>query len=99
MNRIYLRVISNNFGVECCHRIKVAFVEKISHIEVRDVNFGSMTPYWKIDGFGEININFLSDCGVEIVKPLLSDFWDDDVADSRRARIFCGDVVFMWVYV
>ena len=98
MEEIYLRVISFSYDNGCLQRIKNSFLKVCSELQIANINFSEIKPYWKIDGYGELDINFLaSSKQFAEIKPFLSDNWVDEVTDSRWAKIFCEDIHFMWL--
>ncbi|MCL2225583.1 MAG: hypothetical protein FWB96_11515 [Defluviitaleaceae bacterium] len=99
MDNIYLRVISFADDADCCRRIKARFVAKFSDIPIKEIQFHDWKPYWKIDGFGELGITFSVDYEKykDDIKTALSSCWRGDVTDSRWARMFCGDISFIWL--
>jgi len=101
MKRVYLRIISFSDSQECFDRIKTAFSYVLENSTARNIDFCSFDSYWKIDGYGETNISFNIDNMQEIssIKKELSNYWKDEVTDSRWANIFCPDIHFIWCMV
>ena len=98
MKKIFLRLISFSDDVECFDSVKAAFLCVLEKSTVQNVDFCGFQTYWKLDGYGEINISFEVKDGLEIdnIKEMLSSRWKYDVTDSRWANIFCSDVHFIW---
>jgi len=99
MENIYLRIISFTDDMDCFHRIKEFLTTTLSDIPIKDIQFHDWKPYWKIDGFGELDITFSVDYGKykDHIQTALSSRWEDDVTDSKWAKIFCEDISFMWL--
>jgi len=95
MKTIHLRVIT--FDTHCSARIKVAFSELLARFQCVNIRFSDLEPYYKFDGYGELNIDFsVDDEQIEHIKVLLSNHWEMEVTDSRWATIFCEDISFIW---
>ena len=99
MGKVYLRIISFTLGVDCFQRIKQAFFTVFSDMQITDVTVSELKPYWKMEGYGEITIDFISYEALETIKAFLSDTWENAVTDSRWANIFCDDIAFIGVSV
>ena len=96
MEKVCLRVISFSCDMECFQRIKDAFLHICSALQISAMKFSELKPYWKIDGYGEIDIEFIfNHKTMESLKTLLSTNWENNVTDSRWAKIFCNDITFI----
>ena len=96
MEKVYLRVISFTFDIDCLQRIKDAFLNVLYNLQIANINFSELKPYCKIDGCGEMDIDFqATQEEIDEIKSLLSDKWEINVTDSRWAKIFCDDITFI----
>jgi len=100
MDEVCLRVISFTHDLGCLERMKGKFLGVFADLPIENLQFHDFEPYWKIDGYGELNITFSADYLqlVEQIKTRLSNQWEKDVTDSRRAKIFCEDIHFIWLF-
>jgi len=82
--------------MDCFQRIKNTFLDICSELQISDMSFSELKPYWKIDGYGELDIDFtFNHKAIENLKTLLSTSWKNNVTDSRWAKIFCDDITFI----
>jgi len=96
MKKRFVRIISFTCDKECFQRIKEAIMNIFSVSEIERIGFGDLEPYWKIDGYGILEIEFLAnDDQFEYIKLAFSDNWANDVTDNRWATLFCEDIRFM----
>jgi len=99
MDDIYLRIISFFYDVDCHERIKESFASKIEILPIENLQFHCFEPYWKIEGYGELNITFSGHYLdlINRIKTILSSQWENEVTDSGWAKLFSEDVAFMWL--
>jgi len=72
---------------------------RIENLPIENLQFHSFKPYWKIEGYGELNITFSAHYLnlIKRIKIILSSHWESEVTDSRWAKLFSEDVTFMWI--
>ena len=96
MKKCFVRIISSACDKRCFQRIKEATMNIFSVSKIESIGFGNLEPYWKIDGYGILEIEFLAnDDQFEHIKLAFSNNWHDDITDNRWATLFCEDIHFM----
>lgn len=96
--KYYLKIISSTYS-EDTHGAISLFLESIV-LKIRAekmVVIDALKPYWKIKGYGEMTVSFLSDCSKAEIESHLGNGWNDDVIDCRSAKIYCPAISFMWL--
>lgn len=96
--KYYLKIVSSTYS-EDTHGALSFFLESIV-LKIRAekmVVIDALKPYWKIKGYGEMTVSFLSDCSKAEIESHLGNGWNDDVIDSEWAKIYCPIISFMWL--
>ena len=97
MTKYYMRVITTkcDFSVEdqLLHSVR----KLLQEIDIGDISFQRFIPYWKTEGFGELNCQFSSDNSLEIIQSLFATHWDSNTADSRWSNIRLPHASFLWI--
>lgn len=94
----YLKIISSTYSEDTYTAISL-FLESIV-LKIRAEKMAvidALKPYWKIEGYGEMTVSFLSDCSKAEIQSLLGNGWNDDVIENEWAKIYCPVISFMWL--
>ena len=94
MTKISCRIITSEFSTVVKDEV-VSFFEKL---DVSDLSFSDFEPYYKMDGYGEMNCTFfVGKKSLSLVQSQIADDWQSGTADIRRSRIYCPYVSFIWM--
>ena len=97
MSRIYCRIISEDYAKRTESQIVCFFLEKLKLVDAEDIAFTPLTPYYKIEGTGEMSISFLCRKPLASIQSLFAEVWNSGTADHRQGSIYCPQAVFLWI--
>ena len=91
VRRVFLRVLTTTTAPEAAAQIR----EKLERMfRGAELNFSDFEPYWKIEGWGELNVTADTAQPLESIQNRLARKWESDTASSE---IMVPDVGFLWV--
>ena len=93
VHRVYLRILTKDDSPEVGERIRKSVEELLSGEALSSSEFA---PYWKIEGWGELNLTVDTTRDLRDIQNLLADNWESDTAS---ADIRLPDVGFLWIGV
>ena len=88
---VFLRILTTTTDPEAVARVRELLKQKLRGAEVFCERF---EPYWKIEGWGEINLTIDSTRPLKDIQYRLAAKWESDTAS---ADFFLPDVGFLWV--
>ena len=89
---VYFRILTTNLAPRTEKAVRQALEQILCGAE--SLTFSEFVPYWKIDGWGELNVCAETPKSLESIRRRLADHWESEVA-TRGIRL--PDVVFLWV--
>ena len=97
--KFFLRIITNSISGNIADRMKTFLDEFSNNIDAISYSIiKPLKPYWKVNGYGEMLVEFNTVIPLEKIKNTLGSGWDDDTIDARRGTIYCADIAFIWIY-
>lgn len=93
--RIHLRVLTTTTDPE---RVRIVREQLRKKLRGTELTLRSFEPYWKTEGWGEMNLTFDSARPLKDIQYRLASKWEGDTASPEiRSEIFLPDVGFLWV--
>lgn len=89
--KVFLRILTTTTAPETEAKIREELTPKLRGTEPE---FGPFTPYWKFEGWGEMNVTLTSAQPLEDIQSRLAGCWESDTASTQ---IHLPDVGFLWV--
>lgn len=90
--RVYIRVLTTTMDEERIRIVRETLARKLRGTEL---TLHSYEPYWKTEGWGELNLTIESARPLKDIQYRLASKWESDTAD---AQILLPDVGFLWVH-
>ena len=91
MRTVYIRILTTDTTPETEKRIKEAVRNLLTGEEITFSEFG---PYWKIEGWGELNCMLYTARNPIDIQTLFADHWESDTASTG---IRLPGVEFLWI--
>ena len=92
---VFLRVLTTTTDPEAVARVRELLKQKLRGAEVFCEHF---EPYWKTEGWGEMNLTIASTRPLKDIQYRLASKWESDTASGQiHSEIFLPDVGFLWV--
>ena len=92
-----LRILTIDTSRETEALVLESFGAKLRSLSASDISVTPMIRYWKVPGWGEINIRFQSRHSKREAQAAFADLWKDDCADWEWSNIACEPVCFLWL--
>ena len=89
---VYLRVLTRDMTARTEKNLRLALEQIFAGSELTVSEF---TPYWKNEGWGELNVCAQTPKSLEYLHKRLADRWEGDCA-SENIRL--PNVGFLWVH-
>ena len=88
---VFLRVLTTTTETERVARLRSELEKRFRGAELR---FSELEPYWKIEGWGEMNVTVDTARLLNEIQNQLACKWESDTAS---AEFLLPDVGFLWV--
>ena len=89
---VYLRILTTTTDPERVTRVREAL---INQFEDANLAFLPFEPYWKIRGWGKLDVTLSTSKPLNSIQNRLAEHWESDTASDG---IRLPDVGFLWVH-
>ena len=97
MTKYYIRVITSKYDLSLEEQLVHSIRKQLLDLNICDISFQNLVPYWKADGCGELNCQFHAADSLESIQNLFAAHWDCNTADSRWSDIYLPHTSFLWI--
>lgn len=95
VRKVCLRVLTTTTDPERVQTVRELLLRKLRGAKLLHESF---EPYWKIEGWGELNLTVDSTRPLKDIQYRLASKWESNTASPQiHAEIFLPDVGFLWV--
>lgn len=95
---MHFKIITFKCLPDVAKSVELEFSKILQSVNATNIAFSGIEPYWKIENYGEMSCRCeIPNDSISALKNAISSKWENDVTDSRWAKIFSNDIYFIWM--